>query len=177
MNQLLSFGEGSPDIPVQRVAPNPQRPASARFSIPKASSNNSKIFLHNRSPLCLLKTKNLGFTRKPFFSHLMLLGLCSSCALLVYEAAAALPTSGSSDSVESGGFSTHRLQAQQAPSSTHCQHHLASPLLTACLGHPWYHHPRPSHLLEQSHIILGLWNSGLGPLPVEPDHCGFLRTH
>ena len=174
---MLSFGEGSPDIPVQRVPPNPQRPASARFSIPKASSNNSKILLHNRSPLCLLKTKNLGFTRKPFFSHLMLLGLCSSCALLVYEAAAALPTSGSSDSVESGGFSTHRLQAQQAPSSTHCQHHLASPLLTACLGHPWYHHPRPSHLLEQSHIILGLWNSGLGPLPVEPDHCGFLRTH
>lgn len=100
--------------PVQRVPPNPQTPASAQFSIPKAFSNNSKIPFHIRSPLCILKTKNLGSTRKPFFSHLMLVGLCSPFALLVCEAAAAYPRWGVLTQWSPRASPTHRVQAQQA---------------------------------------------------------------
>lgn len=103
VRQPLSFGEGSPDTSYSKSSPKSTE-ASAKFSIPKASSNNLKIPCTLGIPWAYLK-KNLGSTRKSFlFLHFILLDLCSPFALLVYEATAALHTSGSCDSVESEGF-------------------------------------------------------------------------
>lgn len=117
--------------------------------------------------MCLLKTKNLGFTRKPFFSHLMPLGLCSPCVLQSMKLQPPCPPRGVQTQWCPGASPTHGLQA---PFPICCQH-LPSPPLTARLWQPRCHHPRPTQQHGQSHIILGPQNSGLGPVPAEPDPC------
>lgn len=100
----------------------------------------------------------------------MFLGLCSPFAPLGYEAGAALRNSGSSDAVESLGFSVFRPSMPSLlslpglstlpflcwqPASVPLPHTDAS---------PW---TRPSHC-----FILGPQNSGLVPLSTETDPCG-----
>lgn len=100
----------------------------------------------------------------------MFLGLCSPFALLVYEAVAVLPASGSSDSVESAGFS-HCRPGMPSPPSLHALRPV--PFLCSQPAPMPPPHTDTSPRTRPSHpFVLRPQNSGLVPLPTETDPCG-----
>lgn len=100
----------------------------------------------------------------------MFLGLCSPFALLVYEAVAVLPASGSSDSVESAGFSHCRPGMPSPPSLPALR---PVPFLCSQPAPMPPPHTDTSPRTRPSHpFVLRPQNSGLVPLPTETDPCG-----
>lgn len=134
---------------IHRGQPQPSFPSPKHFPIIQRFPSPSGV------PCAYLKQKNLGSTRKPFFSHLMLVGLCSPFALLICEAAAARPTLGISDSRSPRASPTHRLWA----------HVLCAPF-PLCRQHP-SGLSASTYLLEHV-LLLGAQKSVLGPWSTEP---------
>lgn len=119
---------------IHRGQPQPSFPSPKHFPIIQRFPSPSGV------PCAYLKQKNLGSTRKPFFSHLMLVGLCSPFALLVCEAAAALPTVGISDWAESSGFSHTQAVGPTCsvlPSPLCHQHHSGLSAITPYQPSSW----------------------------------------